>query len=203
MTNFLKDIKYKIIRDVVPEQICDFISEYFLLREKIASTLIENKAIPPFDESWGMFNDAQAMGHYSHYSDTAMEVLLQRIKPLMEHETGLSLYENYSYARIYRKDAILDKHTDRFSCEISTTLNLGGDPWPFFLKKDGKDIEVNLNKGDMLIYLGIELEHWRNKFDKDYCIQAFLHYNDKNNLKAEDNKFDTRLHLGLPSFFKK
>ncbi len=55
----------------------------------------------------------------------------------------------------------------------------------------------------MLIYLGIELEHWRNKFDKDYCIQAFLHYNDKNNSKAEDNKFDTRLHLGLPSFFKK
>ena len=56
MTNFLKDIKYKIIRNVVPEQLCDFISEYFLLREKIAGTLIENKAIPPFDESWGMFN---------------------------------------------------------------------------------------------------------------------------------------------------
>ncbi len=35
-----------------------------------------------------MFNDAQAMGHYSHYSDTAMEVLLQRIKPLMAQETG-------------------------------------------------------------------------------------------------------------------
>ena len=55
----------------------------------------------------------------------------------------------------------------------------------------------------MLIYLGIELEHWRKKFDKDFCIQAFLHYNDKNNPDSESNKFDTRKHLGLPSFFKK
>jgi hypothetical protein len=27
-----------------------------------------------------------------------------------------------------KKDAILKRHKDRPSCEISTTLNLGGDP---------------------------------------------------------------------------
>ena len=35
----------------------------------------------------------------------------------------------------YQKgDDILERHKDRFSCEISTTLmNLGGDPWPIYL----------------------------------------------------------------------
>mgnify|MGYP005995197847 CR=1 FL=1 len=203
MSNFLKDVKYKIIRNVVSEQLCDFISEYFLLREQVAKTLISNKFIPTFDETWGMFNDPQAIDYYSHYSDSAMEILLKRIKPLMEKETGLDLYENYSYARIYRTGAILEKHTDRFSCEISTTLNLGGNEWPIYLKKDNKEIKVDLKKGDMLIYLGIELEHWRNKFDQEYCIQAFLHYNDKNNKDAENNKYDGRQHLGLPGYLKK
>lgn len=203
MINFLKDTKYKIIRNVVSNEIADFVSEYFLLREKVANTLISNQLIPPFDETWGIFNDPQAMGHYSHYSDSAMEILLKRVKPLMEKETGLDLYENYSYARIYRKGAVLERHTDRFSCEISTTLNLGGNEWPIYLKKDNQEIKVDLKKGDMLIYLGIELEHWREKFDKEYCIQAFLHFNDKNNPEAEKNKFDGRLHLGLPTLGKK
>ena len=44
----------------------------------------------------------------------------------MEKETGLSLYPTYAYARIYKK---AHRHKDRFSCEISTTMNLG-DKWP-------------------------------------------------------------------------
>jgi hypothetical protein len=203
MNDFLQNKKYIIIKNAVSKEIANFISEYFLLREQVANTLISNKAIPTFDETWGFFNDPQAFGHYSHYSDTAMETLLKRVKPIMEKKTGLSLYENYSYARIYRTGAILEKHTDRFSCEISTTLNLGGDEWPIYLKKDNQDIKVNLKQGDMLIYLGIELEHWREKFEKEYCIQAFLHFNNKENNEAEKNKFDRRPHLGLPSYFKK
>lgn len=203
MNDFLNNKKYIIIKNAVSEEVADFVSEYFLLREQVAKTLIYNNRIPSFDQTWGMFDDPQAMGHYSHYADSAMETLLKRVKPIMEQETGLNLYENYSYARIYRTGAVLERHTDRFSCEISTTLNLGGDEWPIYLKKDNEEIQVDLKKGDMLIYLGIELEHWRNQFDKEYCIQAFLHFNNKDNPGSEENKFDTRPHLGLPSFFKK
>ena len=51
----------------------------------------------------------------------------------------------------------------------------------------------------MLIYRGIELEHWREKFKGEYCAQVFLHYNVKN---KKANLFDDRPHLGLPSWFK-
>jgi hypothetical protein len=54
----------------------------------------------------------------------------------------------------------------------------------------------------MLIYKGMELEHWREPFEGEDCIQVFLHYN-KISKEAELNKFDKRPHLGLPSWFKK
>jgi hypothetical protein len=66
-----------------------------------------------------------------------------------------------------------------------------------------KGIKVKLNPGDMLVYRGCELEHWRNKFKGKECIQVFLHYNDCKTLGSKDNMFDKRIHLGLPSWFKK
>tara|TARA_B100000902_G_C26809279_1_gene668400 strand:- start:336 stop:626 length:291 start_codon:yes stop_codon:yes gene_type:complete len=83
----------------------------------------------------------------------------------------------------------LKRHKDRPSCQISTTLNLGGDPWSIYLEPN---IEINLKQGDMLIYRGCDLEHWRNKFKGNECIQVFLHYSE------EDRKLDNRIHLGLP-----
>ena len=64
------------------------------------------------------------------------DTLLMKVLPVMQRETGLDVVPTYSYARIYKKGDILKKHKDRPSCEISTTLNLGGDPylWSIFLE---------------------------------------------------------------------
>jgi hypothetical protein len=67
---------------------------------------------------------------------------------------------------------------------------------------NAKGVKVDLKPGDMLIYKGMELEHWREPFEGEDCIQVFLHYN-KTSKEAELNKFDKRPHLGLPSWFKK
>jgi hypothetical protein len=56
--------------------------------------------------------------------------------------------------------------------------------------------------GDMLVYSGCELEHWREPFEGNICGQVFLHYNHVNGPFAEKNKFDKRPMLGLPSFVK-
>ena len=55
----------------------------------------------------------------------------------------------------------------------------------------------------MLVYSGCELEHWRNKFKGKECVQVFLHYNNRKTPGARNNMFDTRPHLGLPSWFKR
>ena len=98
----------------------------------------------------------------------------------------------------------LKRHIDRPSCEISATLNLGGDMWPIYLKNiKGVSKQVKLNPGDLLIYSGSDLEHWRDPFEKEMCGQVFFHYNDANGMHGEQNRYDTRPHLGLPTFTKK
>ena len=153
-----------------------------------------------------MWTDEQVPNTYSHYSDIVMETLLQEVKPVMEKHTGIKLSPTYSYARIYKKGDVLVRHKDRYSCEISTTLNLGGESWPIYLDPTGKQgqagVEVNLNPGDMLIYSGCDLEHWREEFKGKDCGQVFLHYNKKNSKMAKENEFDKRPFFGLPSWFK-
>ncbi len=133
----------------------------------------------------------------------------------MKRETGLDVVPTYSYARIYKKGDILKRHKDRPSCEISTTINLGGDPWPIFIDPTGSDNvideyknihkpnapmgeRVDLEIGDMLIYEGCKLEHWREPFEGEHCGQVFLHYNDKNGQFKDINIFDGRHKLGIP-----
>ena len=86
-------------------------------------------------------------------------------------------------------------------------MNLGGDDWPIYLEPSGeagkKGIRVDLKQGDMLVYSGCELEHWREKFKGKECVQVFLHYNNRKTPGAKDNMFDKRPHLGLPSWFKR
>ena len=215
--NFKRN-KYTVIKKAISKDLAQFLFNYFLIKRQVAKTLFESKYISPFETMLGIWTDEQVPNTYSHYSDIAMETLLLKVKPIMEKETSLKLIENYSYARIYKKGDVLHRHKDRFSCEISTTLNLGGDIWPIFLEpnsKHGKIIEgkyvsdntkgikIILNPGDMLVYRGNELEHWREPFEGEDCAQVFLHYNNEKTENAKENIFDKRPHLGLPSWFKR
>ena len=197
---------YKIIKQAISQELAEFVYAYFLNKRAVAKHLFETRYISPFTEYWGIWNDEQIPDTYSHYADIAMETLLENLKPLMEKESGLKLNETYSYARIYKKGDVLERHKDRYSCEVSTTLNIGGDEWPIYLEPSGEEgtegTKVILNQGDMLIYKGCDVEHWREAFEGENCGQVFLHYNDASDEKAEQNKYDGRPCLGLPAWFK-
>jgi len=201
-----KKNKYTVLKKAISNELADFVYQYFLNKREVARFLLDQKYISPFTEYFGVWNDEQIPNTYSHYSDIAMETLLQKVKPVMEKHTELKLIETYSYARIYKKGDILTRHKDRFSCEISTTLNLGGDEWPIYLDPTGKQgqagIKINLEPGDMLIYAGCDIEHWREEFKGNDCGQVFLHYNNSSSKMAKENYLDTRPLLGLPNWFK-
>ncbi len=214
--NFEKD-NYIVIKKAIDPKIAYFVYKYFLLKRSVAHTMLKRKYISPYTDYFGTWSDEQVPNTYSHYADIAMETLLKEVLPIMEKETALKLIPTYSYARIYKKGDILHRHKDRFSCEISTTLHLGGDEWPIFIEakenvgtpEDGfpsatenKGNKVILEPGDMLVYKGNLCEHWREEFTGENCGQVFLHYNNANSPGAEDNKNDTRPHLGLPSGFR-
>lgn len=199
--NYFNTNNYSIIKQAISSEMSSFIYDYICLRRRIANYLFQNKLISPYNKQYGHWQDPQVFNTYSVYGDTVMEILLLRLKSLMEKETENKLIEMYSYCRIYKNGDILQRHKDRMSCEISTTLNLGGDLWPIFLEPSGeknmKGIQVNLEPGDMLIYKGCLLEHWREPFQGENCAQVFLHYNIKNE-QSEKNKFDNREFIGAP-----
>ena len=201
-----KKSKYQVIKSAISDELADFCYQYFLNKRAVARHLFDTQYISQFTEYYGIWNDAQVPETYSHYSDIVMETLLQKVKPVMEKETDIKLYETYSYARIYKKGDILHRHKDRYSCEISTTLHLGGDEWSIFLEPSGeegkKGKEIKLQPGDMLMYQGCELEHWRDAFEGEHCGQVFLHYNDASGENAKANRFDRRPMIGLPSYYK-
>jgi len=221
MSKIFKKNKYTVIRKAISKDLATFIANYFSIKKQVLDTCKAARYFSPFETILGEYEptDGQIPNTYSHYSDIAMETLLLKCQPGMEKATGLKLYPAYTYARIYKKGDELKRHKDRFSCEISTTMNLGGDSWPIYLSPnenvgipDGKKItptsqakgiKVDLEPGDMLVYSGCELEHWREKFKGKECVQVFLHYNNRKTPGAKDNMFDKRPHLGLPSWFKR
>ena len=208
---------YLVIKEAIEPKVAEFVYNYFLMKRQVARTFFDTRFISPFTTEWGVWNDEQIPNTYSHYGDVAMETLLLAVQPKMEKLTKIKLIPTYAYARIYKKGDILHRHKDRFSCEISTTLNLGGDEWPIFIEKDPKKggikdnkytsdntkgIKVILKPGDMLVYKGNLCEHWRDAFEGKDCGQVFLHYNNEATKGSSDNIFDGRPHLGLPSWFK-
>jgi hypothetical protein len=197
---------YKVVREAISKELAQFVYEYFLMKRQVARKFFDDRYISGYNLDWGVWNDEQVPETYSHYGDIAMETLLKGLKPLMEDETGLKLHETYSYARIYKTGDVLKRHKDRYSCEVSTTLNLGGDNWPIYLEPSGEKgkegTKISLGQGDMLVYKGCEVEHWREAFEGENCAQVFMHYNDASDPKAEQNKFDGRPFLGLPAGFK-
>ena len=204
-----KKKKYTVIRQAISKDLAAFVANYFLMQKQVYDTCRATRYISPFENIIGQYEepDGQIPNTYSHYGNIVMETLMLKCQPAMEKVTGLKLYPAYTYARIYKKGDILKRHKDRFSCEISTTMNLGGDEWPIYLEPSGevgkKGIKVDLKPGDMLVYSGCELEHWREKLKGKECVQVFLHYNNRKTPGSKDNMFDKRPHLGLPPWFKR
>jgi len=210
-----KKNKYQVLRGAISKELADVAYRYLQVSAEADNWMLSNYVTHKGNPLVGNFHDPQVPGSYAKYADRFMETLLVKTIDVMQKKTGLKLVPTYSYTRLYRTGNILNRHKDRPSCEISTTLCLGGDHWPIYLDPTGADnvieeykgivkpgaplgVEVNLKPGDMLIYSGCDLEHWRKPFEGKLCGQVFLHYNHADGQFAKSNLYDKRPLLGIP-----
>ena len=201
--NLFKEHKYLVIRNAISFELANFAFNYFLMKRDATEWMHKNNYVSEFTPGFGTWKDEQVPNTYSVYGDTFMETLMMKVLPVMEKHTTLKLLPTYTYTRAYKKGDILHRHKDRPSCQISTTLHLGGNEWPIYIDPTGGDnvptgIRVDLKIGDMLVYSGCELEHWREAFKGNVCVQTFLHYNDAQGRFGKENIFDKRPMLGIP-----
>lgn len=208
--------KYVVIKNFLDPNIVGLIYRYAINRTRAMDfKYTYEKTL--WDSDWdGQWEDPQSPGAYSSYGDVLMETILASVVTNMSQYTGLNLIPNYSYWRMYQKGNDLKRHRDRHSCEISTTVCLGYDTsnldktqhpdycWPIWVEdatgENAEGIQVNLQPGDMIVYRGCEVDHWRDSYLGLSHAQAFLHFNEVK--EAGQQMFDGRPIIGIPKKFQ-
>jgi hypothetical protein len=131
---------------------------------------------------------------HSAYGLRETEDLLLNLTEKISYITNKSLVPTYSYSRVYLKGANMPNHTDRPACEYSLSIRLAGDEWPLWFDI-GIPTPVQLEIGSGILYLGMEIPHWREAFTGNSCTQVFLHWVDADGSFA-DWRFDRRPSIG-------
>lgn len=143
-----------------------------------------------------LFDEGQQS--FGRYNDPLGESVLALVSPQISGLTGLDLLPTYSFSRMYVAGGILRKHVDRPSCQVSATLLLGSDvSWPICVEVDGERREVHLEPGDLMVYRGCEVPHWRDRFPGQYSVHVFLHFVEAGGPFAH-LVYDEREGLGAP-----
>ena len=123
--------------------------------------------------------ESQVKGSVSRYSHPKYREIHNQIRLILEKLIGRKLYNTYYYDRYYFPGQELEKHTDRDACEISISVHISTnlkEQWPFWIKtpdtfsdqnkseliSTGKDVPINIEAGDGIVYKGCERPHWRN-----------------------------------------
>ena len=183
---FFKDNSYIYLSNVISRQEASELTNHmFALRD-----------------SGKMQKDEQCPLSDSVYGDPILDGLLERLAPSLSAQLGIELLPTYTYARIYAPGETLVRHKDRPSCEISGTMTLGFDPgsgiWPIFFGKNDDDLagqSMEINTGDLVMYRGCDLNHWRPEYKGKWQAQIFFHYVDANGPNAQ-HAMDGRQQLG-------
>lgn len=181
MNEEFKEKGYLVVRNFIPKELCRFSQVYYKIRQDALQYDI----------------DHQCPESKSFYADPFCETLLLTSCKKLSEVTGLNLLPTYSYTRVYAKKDELVIHRDRPECQYSATLCLGRplneEISPIYMSKTDnvKDAsELMLEEGDLCIYMGDRMYHWRKPFEQTWYLQTFLHYVDK------DGQYGNRLYDG-------
>ena len=150
-----------------------------------------------------LVKDEQCPLSESVYGDPVFDDILKTLSEPLSKQLGIELLPAYTYARLYSPGEELVKHKDRPSCEISGTMTLGFDPgsgiWPIYFGKNDDDVvgqPFEIGVGDLVMYRGTELNHWRPKYKGKWQVQVFFHWVDANG-PYKDHAMDGRPQLGV------
>ncbi len=180
-----KQNKYLVVREVLPKDLTHTISKYLWIKQKFGSLSSDKSVKADFISR-----------------EPLLDLILDYLSVIFSKYTGLQLLPTYSYARIYYRGADLERHVDRPSCEISGTMPLDYSDeakWPILvatITDDPLGKQINLAKGDLLLYRGEEVFHWRESLEKEWQTQIFFHFVEKNG-KNEEWAFDKRKRLSM------
>lgn len=195
--------RYVVLKDFIPKEIIDMTMDTWRCIEN--DDVQYNTIFGREDELTHSTPKEQRNKSHGAYNFPPAVGLHRYLKNRLDSVIDLNLQETYSYTRKYVRGASLSAHTDRPSCEISLTFPLAyntddNTPWKIwlnneynwvnhndergqkFIKKNTQDvspqrgISIDLEIGDVLLYQGPNIPHWRNTLIGDYSYHMFIHF---------------------------
>lgn len=170
-----------LVRNILDKDLCKFLSiqsEFDIIRDE-------------------KVNSDQVLGSREIYNALSSKILnaivLEKIKNILKIE---SIYSTYGFYRKYYKFQELVKHTDRPECEVSVSICLDmqekENSWEILFenKKQETIYSGKPRVGDGIIYMGMELPHWRQKCEQKWVKQIFLHYTTNQHLEFDLKRVD-------------
>ncbi|MCE7992572.1 MAG: hypothetical protein HEP71_11350 [Roseivirga sp.] len=180
--DFFRKNNYYVLREALDHDSIQVVSQYAELQRK-------NNEPYFYDEG---------RQYSGRYGDLVTESILLQLQSIMSEITGCDLYPAFSFLRVYKKGDALHKHVDRNASEFAVTMTIakpGEEVWPIYVESLGKEVEVLLNPGEILLYKGREMVHWRHKLEMDYWTQAMFFFVDSKG-SFKDHLFDKRNEIG-------
>jgi len=181
------EVGYVVLKDVFDRQRCQELTDHMF-------TLFKEGKLE---------KDEQCPLSDSVYGDPVFDSILEQMAEPIGNHIGKVLLPTYTYARIYRPGEELKIHKDRPACQYSATLTLGFDAkqiWPIFMDEK-KETRVDLDVGEMIVYSGCDIAHWRPPFKGNWQVQVFFHYVEKGG-PFESEFRDGRSQLGVDKNLK-
>jgi len=204
--------RYVVIRNIIPQDLLQFVNDTWKVMEQHPASN-EFYFGDPEEETTFNTPDAQKFSSHGAYCFPPAVALHHWLMKELRNHIALPLKETYSYTRKYKRNAVLNAHYDRPSCEISVTTVMDyktddNTPWTIWVQNDknylGENMEeaktisqdqpvrrrnnahgIRLEPGDILVYQGPNVVHWRDALVGDYSKHIFLHfYNEHTRLKG-------------------
>lgn len=179
----LNSLGYQKINNILPVNFCNKTSQKFTDEVIKTQPMVYN-----WNRGWV----------WKCYNPAEMQEMYKQVQSKIETVVGEKLLPTYCFITGYTNNSYMISHKDRPSCEISVSINLASTiDWGLYITDlQGSTTKVITKVGDGVIYLGPQVEHWRNLLITDkpeFYIQTFFHYVKANGkyAKYKDDKFLT------------
>lgn len=180
----LRQNNYQIIENFIEEDFVDFIQDYYSLKV--------NSGLHTVDENKFTYG-------YCFHNDSLMETILQNSCEAISEIIGIKLLPTYSLVHLHMNGDSFENNKNE-SSEISAILSLGnsGDDEDFiyFAKTKSNIKELNLSKGDLLVYRNMNFDCWREPIKNKWLLESVLNFVDSEGHYSE-YIYDKRPYLGF------
>lgn len=125
-----------------------------------------------------LVRDTQVARRVNMHNAALFRVIHRQLTALVAQVVTEAIKPSYCYLSKYEPGAVLEKHVDRPQCRWNASVQFARTDkiWPIYVERNGESIEILADLGEVVIYQGSELPHWRDALPMGTATICFFHF---------------------------